>query len=166
MRQPVLLRFRRICVGLMLLLTLAAMWSTAHARMAATPEPKTAAKSVAAKPAETGSLAALKTTLDERETQLLISGFFVLVMAGFVGFEVIGGVSPLLHTPLMALTNAISAISVVGALIVAGTQEYHDLPSRLLGLAAVTAAMINVVGGFMITYRMLRMFKPKEARHS
>lgn len=95
---------------------------------------------------------------------LLIASLFILVLAGFVGFEVIGGVSPLLHTPLMSVTNAISAISLVGSLVIAGSAEYGDTASRMLGLVAVTAAMINVVGGFMITDRMLRMFKLKEGQ--
>lgn len=96
---------------------------------------------------------------------LLIASLYILVLAGFVGFEVISGVSPLLHTPLMSVTNAISAISLVGSLVIAGSAGYADPVSRSLGFVAVTAAMINVVGGFMITDRMLRMFKlKKEAR--
>ena len=95
---------------------------------------------------------------------MLIAEVYILVLAGFVGFEVIGGVSPLLHTPLMSVTNAISAISLVGSLVIAGSADYDDPLSRVLGLLAVTAAMINVVGGFMITDRMLRMFKLKESR--
>ena len=70
----------------------------------------------------------------------------------------------MLHTPLMSVTNAISAISLVGSLVIAGSADYSDTLSRVLGLVAVTAAMINVVGGFMITDRMLRMFKLKEGR--
>jgi NAD(P) transhydrogenase subunit alpha len=97
---------------------------------------------------------------------VLIASLYILVLAGFVGFEVISGVSPLLHTPLMSLTNAISAISLVGSLVIAGSDDYGDTLSRILGLVAVTAAMINVVGGFMITDRMLRMFKPQERRAS
>jgi NAD(P) transhydrogenase subunit alpha len=95
---------------------------------------------------------------------VLIASLYILVLAGFVGFEVIGGVSPLLHTPLMSVTNAISAISLVGSLVIAGSKDYPGTLSRMLGLLAVTAAMINVVGGFMITDRMLRMFKLKETR--
>jgi NAD(P) transhydrogenase subunit alpha len=98
------------------------------------------------------------------DPQVLIASLYILVLAGFVGFEVIGGVSPLLHTPLMSATNAISAISVVGALVIAGSAEYRDPLSRVLGFAAVTAAMTNVVGGFMITDRMLRLFKSKGGR--
>ena len=84
---------------------------------------------------------------------------FVLMLSTFVGFQVIQNVSRLLHTPLMSLTNAISAIAVVGSLVIAGRQETPL--STLLGTAAVTASMINVVGGFLITYRMVRMFKKR-----
>jgi NAD/NADP transhydrogenase alpha subunit len=93
----------------------------------------------------------------------LVESLYILVLAGFVGFEVIGRVSPLLHTPLMSATNAISGISLVGSLVVAGSSEFPGTVSRILGFVAVTAAMINVVGGFMITDRMLRMFKKKGA---
>ncbi len=94
----------------------------------------------------------------------LVESLFILVLAGFLGFEVIGRVSPLLHTPLMAATNAISGISLVGSLVIAGNSN-HEFPgtvAQLLGFVAVTAATINVVGGFLITDRMLRMFKKKE----
>jgi len=83
--------------------------------------------------------------------------FFVFVLATFLGLEVIRRVSPLLHTPLMSLTNAISAIAVVGSILVAGEQK--TTLSTVLGTAAVTCSMINIVGGYLITYRMLRMFK-------
>ena len=82
---------------------------------------------------------------------------FVFVLATFLGLEVIRRVSPLLHTPLMSLTNAISAIAVVGSILVAGQQK--TTLSTVLGTAAVTCSMINIVGGYLITYRMLRMFK-------
>jgi H+-translocating NAD(P) transhydrogenase subunit alpha len=84
---------------------------------------------------------------------------YILLLATFVGLEVIKRVSPLLHTPLMSLTNAISAIAVVGSIVIAGRQETSL--STLLGTAAVTASMINVVGGFLITWRMVGMFKKK-----
>jgi len=88
----------------------------------------------------------------------VINYIFILVLAGFVGFEVIRRVSPLLHTPLMSATNAISGISLVGSIVAAGNTELGTL-SNVLGFIAVTAATINVVGGFLITDRMLRMFK-------
>lgn len=88
----------------------------------------------------------------------IISSLYVFSLAAFLGYQVISKVPPLLHTPLMSATNAISAISVVGAIITAGSQS---TVSRVLGFIAVTSAMINVVGGFMITDRMLKMFKDK-----
>jgi len=93
--------------------------------------------------------------------ELLISHLWVFLLATFVGLLVIQRVSRLLHTPLMSLTNAISAIAVVGSLVVAGRQE--STLSTVLGTVAVTASMINIVGGYLITYRMLSMFK-KEKR--
>ena len=85
---------------------------------------------------------------------------FVFMLATFLGLEVIRRVSPLLHTPLMSLTNAISAITVVGALLVAGAQKTPL--TTVLGTVAVAASTINIVGGYLITYRMLRMFKTRE----
>jgi NAD(P) transhydrogenase subunit alpha len=83
----------------------------------------------------------------------------VLVLAFFVGFEVISKVPPLLHTPLMSGSNAISGITLVGALLAAGSEE--RTLSTLLGFVAVVVATINVVGGFLVTNRMLGMFKRK-----
>ena len=85
---------------------------------------------------------------------------FVFMLATFIGFDVIRNVSRLLHTPLMSLTNAISAIAVVGSLIIAG--EEKTTFSTLLGTIAVAASMTNIVSGFLITDRMLRMFKRRE----
>jgi len=90
---------------------------------------------------------------------ILISSLYVFALAAFLGYQVISRVPPLLHTPLMSATNAISAISVVGSLVTAGA-EYNQV-STILGVIAVISATINVVGGFMITDRMLRMFKDK-----
>jgi NAD(P) transhydrogenase subunit alpha len=81
---------------------------------------------------------------------------YVFILAGFVGFLVISRVPPLLHTPLMSATNAISGISLVGSLVAAGAG--HSALTTALGFVAVTAATINVVGGFLITDRMLKMF--------
>jgi len=86
-----------------------------------------------------------------------ISNLYVFVLAAFVGFEVIRRVSPLLHTPLMSLTNALDAIVVVAAIIIAGRHE--TALSTVLGVVAVAASFSNMVGGFLITDRMLRMFK-------
>ncbi len=85
---------------------------------------------------------------------------YVFMLAAFVGYQVISRVPPLLHTPLMSATNAISGISLVGSIVVAGAG--HDRVSTMLGFIAVATATINVVGGFMITDRMLKMFKPGE----
>ena len=85
------------------------------------------------------------------------SMLFVFVLATFIGLGVIRRVSRLLYTPLMSLTNAISAIAVVGSLVVVG--EDHPLPIRILGAIALFASMANIVSGFLITDRMLKMFK-------
>jgi len=91
----------------------------------------------------------------------LMSQLYIFLLATFVGLEVIRRVSPLLHTPLMSLTNAISAIAIVGSLVVAGEQK--TALSTVLGTVAVAASTINIVGGYLITYRMLRMFKKEPA---
>ena len=85
---------------------------------------------------------------------------FVFMLATFIGFDVIRNVSRLLHTPLMSLTNAISAIAVVGSLFIAG--EEKSTFSTALGTVAVAASVTNIVSGFLITDRMLRMFKRRE----
>ena len=84
---------------------------------------------------------------------------FVFMLATFVGFQVIQNVSRLLHTPLMSLTNAISAIAVVGSILIAG--EQRTMFSTILGTVAVAASMTNIVSGFMITDRMLKMFRER-----
>lgn len=90
----------------------------------------------------------------------LMTSLYVFVLAGFIGFEVIRRVSPLLHTPLMSLTNALDAIAVVGAIIIVGRQhEQGSTLAKVLGTIAIVAATSNIVGGFLITDRMLRMFK-------
>jgi proton-translocating NAD(P)+ transhydrogenase subunit alpha len=86
-----------------------------------------------------------------------IENLYVFILAGFVGFEVIRRVSPLLHTPLMSLTNALDAIVVVAAIIICGRGE--SKLAIILGAVAVAAAFSNMIGGFLITDRMLRMFK-------
>ena len=88
---------------------------------------------------------------------------YVFMLATFLGLEVIRKVSPLLHTPLMSLTNAISAISVVGAILITGAQG-ATLLSKILGFIAITAAVTNIVSGFLITDRMLKMFKRRESK--
>jgi NAD(P) transhydrogenase subunit alpha len=90
-------------------------------------------------------------------TPLAIVELYVFILAGFVGYQVITRVPPLLHTPLMSATNAISGISLVGSLVAAGSD--HGQLSSILGAIAVASATINVVGGFIITDRMLKMFR-------
>lgn len=96
-------------------------------------------------------------------SEVFISGIVVFVLAAFVGLEVISKVPPTLHTPLMSGANAISGITIVGAVIAAGTGE--GTFAIVLGFLAVTAATINVVGGFLVTDRMLEMFKKKPGRN-
>ncbi len=93
-------------------------------------------------------------------TEFIITGLFVFALAGFLGFETVRRVPRLLHTPLMALTNALSAVSLVGSLVVLGRE--YSIYATILGFVAVVASTINVVGGFLITDKMLRMFKPKK----
>lgn len=89
----------------------------------------------------------------------LLMQIYVFVLAIFVGFELITKVPPTLHTPLMSGSNAISGITIVGALLSAGVEEMSI--STILGFIAIIFAMINVVGGFLVTDRMLKMFKKK-----
>lgn len=99
--------------------------------------------------------------MEHMNPQSLMASLYVFALAAFLGYLVISKVPPLLHTPLMSATNAISGISLVGSIVAAGSQV--NTVSTVLGVIAVTAATINVVGGFMLTDRMLRMFKKKEA---
>ena len=91
--------------------------------------------------------------------ETLISSLYVFALAAFIGYQVISRVPPLLHTPLMSATNAISGISLVGSIVMAGA-EFNTV-STVLGFIAVICSTTNVVGGFVITDRMLRMFKRK-----
>src|SRR5215469_1028640 len=99
----------------------------------------------------------VRSTKEEIVPSDFTSSLYVFVLAGFIGFEVIRRVSPLLHTPLMALTNALDAIVVIAAIIICGRHE--STLFTILGAIAVAAAFSNMVGGFLITDRMLRMFK-------
>lgn len=87
----------------------------------------------------------------------LLTSLYVFMLAAFIGFEVIRRITPLLHTPLMSLTNALDAIAVVGAIILAGEQK--TTMATVLGTIAIISATSNIVGGFFITDRMLKMFK-------
>ena len=89
----------------------------------------------------------------------LVIGLTVFVLAIFVGYHVVWSVTPALHSPLMGVTNAISSVIIVGALIAAGTGEYGF--SEIMGFIAVTLASVNIFGGFIVTYRKLSMFKKK-----
>ena len=90
---------------------------------------------------------------------MLLLELYVFILAGFVGYMVIQRVPPLLHTPLMAATNAISGISLVGSIIAAGTGYHNNPVATILGFIAVICATSNIVGGFIITDRMLKMFR-------
>jgi len=95
---------------------------------------------------------------------VLIASLYVFALAAFLGYQVISRVPPLLHTPLMSATNAISGISLIGSIVIAGSHyDQHQRLASILGCAAVTSAMINVTGGFLITDRMLKMFRKKDA---
>ncbi len=93
-----------------------------------------------------------------------VIGFTIFVLALFAGFEIITKVPPTLHTPLMSGANAISGITLVGALLAAGSEQ--DILMSALGFVAVVFATINVVGGFLVTHRMLAMFRPRPKRVS
>ncbi len=92
---------------------------------------------------------------------IFIISFTIFILAIFVGYEIITKVPPTLHTPLMSGSNAISGITIIGALLSAGGSENATGLSTFLGVIAIILAMINIVGGFMVTDRMLRMFKTK-----
>ncbi len=90
-------------------------------------------------------------------------GLYVFILSCFVGYHIIWGVTPALHTPLMAVTNAISAIVVVGSMLVAGAGEATPGVLELVGFVAMVLATINIFGGFVVTNRMLSMFKKKKS---
>ena len=90
---------------------------------------------------------------------ILIASLYVFALAAFLGYQIISRVPPLLHTPLMAATNAISGISLVGSIIAAGTGYHNNPVATILGFVAVICATSNIIGGFIITDRMLRMFR-------
>jgi NAD(P) transhydrogenase subunit alpha len=99
------------------------------------------------------------------DARTFLTLLFVLMLATFIGLEVIRNVSRLLHTPLMSLTNAISAIAVVGSILLAGKEAGGaDQPAliTILGMIALAASMTNIVSGFLLTDRMLKMFKKRE----
>ena len=91
-----------------------------------------------------------------------ISDIYIFILAGFLGFQLISRIPSLLHTPLMAATNAISGIALIGSIIVAG--ENYDIVTNILAFIAVICSTINVVGGFLITDRILKMFKKEKPK--
>ena len=93
-------------------------------------------------------------------TDVIITSLFIFALSGLLGFELIRRIPKLLHTPLMALTNALSAIALVGSIVILG--QGATTYAQILGFIAVVCSSINVVGGFIITDRMLKMFKPRE----
>lgn len=93
------------------------------------------------------------------EADPFITGLTVFILAAFVGYYVVWRVTPALHSPLMAVTNAISSVIIVGALVVAGGEAFDV--SKILGFVAIVLASINIFGGFIVTQRMLEMFKKK-----
>lgn len=106
--------------------------------------------------------AALQAQLAHGGVDPFIFGITVFILACFVGYYVVWKVTPALHTPLMSVTNAISGIIIVGAVIALGPEGFGF--SHILGFVAVTLASINIFGGFMVTQRMLEMFKKKEKK--
>jgi len=96
------------------------------------------------------------------EVSHTLTNLIIFVLAIYVGYHVVWTVTPALHTPLMAVTNAISAIIIVGAMLAAGLTE--GILAQVMGTIAVTLAAVNVVGGFLVTQRMLEMFKKKEPK--
>jgi H+-translocating NAD(P) transhydrogenase subunit alpha len=94
------------------------------------------------------------------EPSAVIENLFVFVLASFLGLELIRGVSRLLHTPLMSLTNAIASIAIVGSLLITGRQHENQLITAL-GTVAIACSAVNAVGGFLITERILKMFKKR-----
>ena len=94
--------------------------------------------------------------------QIGITDIYIFILAGFLGFQLISRIPPLLHTPLMAATNAISGIALVGSIAVAG--QNYDIVTNILAFIAVTCSTINVVGGFLITDRILKMFKKEKPK--
>ena len=106
-----------------------------------------------------GSMAA-QTAAEQSGHTPFVQLFTVFVLACFVGYYVVWRVTPALHSPLMAVTNGISSVIIVGALIAAGPVEFDV--SKIMGLVAVALAAVNICGGFLVTHRMLSMFKKKE----
>ena len=95
-------------------------------------------------------------------TEIFVLGFTVFVLACIIGYYVVWSVTPSLHSPLMSVTNAISSVIIVGAILAAGPIDLSI--SKIFGLVAVVLASVNIFGGFIVTYRMLSMFKSKTSK--
>ncbi|HSQ77183.1 MAG TPA: NAD(P) transhydrogenase subunit alpha [Bacteroidota bacterium] len=144
-------------IGLGVLLVLLAVRGFASAQDAVPAEPSTLSAPAAAATTPAPAPATAAESTHAQPASDYWSDIFVFVLATFIGMGVIARVSRLLHTPLMSLTNAISAIAVVGAIIVTGSD--YPIEYRVLGAIALFASMTNIVSGFLITERMLKMFK-------
>lgn len=124
------------------------------------PQTTSSSRSESSEPKQQSNLSTASEEKSFSPQESLIASLTIFVLAVFVGFEIIAKVPPTLHTPLMSGSNAISGITVVGALLAAGFGQSTTLVA-LLGMLAVALAMINVVGGFWVTHRMLQMFQRK-----
>ena len=97
--------------------------------------------------------------MEAHSSEIFVIGLTVFFLACIIGYYVVWSVTPALHSPLMAVTNAISSVIIVGAILAAGPTGY-EIP-KIFGIIAVTLASVNIFGGFIVTYRMLSMFKKK-----
>lgn len=152
------------CLKSFLVITLCLMgaWAMADVSHGAEASSDSSPATATAAPAATvqqGGEAGSNMGLTDSQVRGLIASLTIFVLAIFVGFEVITKVPPTLHTPLMSGSNAISGITLVGAVVAAGAGE--QILATLLGTLAVTLATVNVVGGFLVTHRMLQMFRKK-----
>lgn len=146
-------------LGLLLGLSLLA-WAPVSAKASATKAKASATKAKASAAKAKANTPASKASLSKvKHLPKFLIGLYIFLLAIFVGFEVITKVPPTLHTPLMSGANAISGITIVGALYCARSSQFSF--AKILGLFAVIFAMVNVVGGFLVTNRMLQMFKKK-----
>ena len=101
--------------------------------------------------------------MEAHSSEIFVIGLTIFFLACIIGYYVVWSVTPALHSPLMAVTNAISSVIIVGAILAAGPIG-HEIP-KILGLISVTLASVNIFGGFIVTYRMLSMFKKKPKKH-
>ena len=163
MRDPTSLRLwsARLLTALLLSVTLWALWATTAT--SATDQRGSPDPAAVSDRQESVYPASHPETELSPAAASLVASLYILILAGFVGFEVIGGVSPLLHTPLMSVTNAISSVIVVGALLAVGVPMISSGSgwARGFGFIALIFACVNIFGGFLVTQRMLAMYKKK-----